>query len=68
MLRVLPNHIYKLHTTRSWDFLGVNHPSQDSLLTKNSGKGTIIGVIDTGKHSFSHTMVQIRFYNSCNQA
>ncbi|XP_042485690.1 subtilisin-like protease SBT3.10 [Macadamia integrifolia] len=51
VVRVFPNRIHKLQTTRSWDFLGLNpHDKyQNNLLSKaNMGEGTIIGVIDSG--------------------
>jgi len=45
---------HKLHTTRSWDFLGLE---KNGRVTANSawtkakfGEGTIIANIDTGKH------------------
>lgn len=51
---MIPNRIHKLHTTRSWDFIGINHHSSKNLLTKsNMGKGIIIGVIDSGNMSFN---------------
>jgi hypothetical protein len=54
VVQVIPNRIHKLHTTRSWDFIGINHDSSTNLLTKSSmGKGTIIGVIDSGNISFN---------------
>ncbi|KAK4761222.1 hypothetical protein SAY87_006115 [Trapa incisa] len=48
--RVIPNRIFSLHTTRSWDFLHVNpQMADDGLLSKShSGAGCIIGVLDTG--------------------
>ncbi|XP_077248381.1 subtilisin-like protease SBT3.3 [Tasmannia lanceolata] len=47
VIRVIPNGIHKLHTTRSWDFLGLQ--SNSHLLSDcKMGEGTIIGVIDTG--------------------
>ncbi|KAG2676907.1 hypothetical protein I3760_12G073300 [Carya illinoinensis] len=49
VVQVIPNRIHKLQTTRSWDFIGINHHSPTNLLSKsNMGEGTIIGVIDTG--------------------
>nr|AIC80773.1 subtilase [Cicer arietinum] len=49
VISVIPNSIHKLHTTRSWDFIGVHHPSSKNVYTKRDlGEGTIIGVIDTG--------------------
>ncbi|XP_011629200.1 subtilisin-like protease SBT3.9 isoform X2 [Amborella trichopoda] len=49
VVRVLPNRMYKLHTTRSWDFLGLNPKLPSTLLRKaNSGDGVIVGVIDSG--------------------
>ncbi|XP_020539569.1 subtilisin-like protease SBT3.8 isoform X2 [Jatropha curcas] len=49
VIRVIPNSIHKLHTTRSWEFIGLNHHSSRNLLTQsNMGEGTIIGVIDSG--------------------
>ncbi|XP_031259107.1 subtilisin-like protease SBT3.5 [Pistacia vera] len=49
VLQVIPNRIVKLHTTRSWEFIGLNYHSSKNLLTEsNMGEGTIIGVIDSG--------------------
>ncbi|XP_062074026.1 subtilisin-like protease SBT3.5 isoform X2 [Humulus lupulus] len=48
VVQVIPNRIHKLHTTRSWEFIGIRHNSQKNDLTENMGKGTIIGVIDSG--------------------
>ncbi|XP_011040612.1 PREDICTED: subtilisin-like protease SBT3.5 [Populus euphratica] len=49
VVQVIPNGIHKLHTTRSWEFIGLNHHSPQNLLKQsNMGQGTIIGVIDSG--------------------
>ncbi|GFS32480.1 subtilase family protein [Actinidia rufa] len=49
VVQVFPNRIHKLHTTRSWDFLGLRHHSPKNLVTEsNMGDGKIIGVIDSG--------------------
>ncbi|KAA8526070.1 hypothetical protein F0562_007830 [Nyssa sinensis] len=49
VVQVFPNRIHNVHTTRSWDFLGVNHHSPKNILTKSKmGDGMIIGVIDSG--------------------
>ncbi|OMO79917.1 hypothetical protein CCACVL1_13316 [Corchorus capsularis] len=49
VVQVIPNRIHKLHTTRSWEFMGLNYHSSKNLLTEsNMGEGTIIGVIDSG--------------------
>ncbi|KAI5605936.1 hypothetical protein BDE02_01G386500 [Populus trichocarpa] len=49
VVQVIPNGIHKLHTTRSWEFIGLKHHSPQNLLTQsNMGQGTIIGVIDSG--------------------
>ncbi|RWR87694.1 subtilisin-like protein protease SBT3.9 isoform X1 [Cinnamomum micranthum f. kanehirae] len=47
---VIPNDLVKLHTTRSWDYLGLSsHHAASNLLTQsNMGDKAIIGVIDTG--------------------
>nr|POE80622.1 cucumisin [Quercus suber] len=42
---VLPNHILKLHTIRSWDFMGF--PSKGKLGSPQEGD-IIIGLLDTG--------------------
>ncbi|KAL5727938.1 hypothetical protein ACHQM5_001077 [Ranunculus cassubicifolius] len=49
VMQVLPNRIHKLHTTRSWDFLGLppNYP-KNLLSESNMGAETIIGIIDSG--------------------
>ncbi|GMI66020.1 hypothetical protein like AT1G32960 [Hibiscus trionum] len=49
VVQVIPNRIHKLHTTRSWEFMGINGHSPENLLTRsNMGEGVIIGVIDSG--------------------
>ena len=49
VVSVIPNGIHKLHTTRSWDFMGIHHStSKNSFSDNNLGEGAIIGVIDTG--------------------
>ncbi|KAG5563603.1 hypothetical protein RHGRI_006147 [Rhododendron griersonianum] len=49
VVQVFPNRIHKLHTTRSWDFLGLHHHFPNDLLTEGKfGDGTIIGVLDSG--------------------
>ncbi|TVU25008.1 hypothetical protein EJB05_27482 [Eragrostis curvula] len=46
---VMPNKHLKVHTTRSWDFLGVNYYRPSGLLSKAKyGKDVIVGVVDTG--------------------
>lgn len=54
VVSVFQSRAHQLHTTRSWEFLGLQHPSgavsQDSLWTKAQyGEDVIIGVLDTGK-------------------
>ncbi|GAU39503.1 hypothetical protein TSUD_68670 [Trifolium subterraneum] len=45
VVSVIPNGIHKLHTTRSWDFIGVHHPFSKTVFTEsNLGEGTIIGI------------------------
>ncbi|XVF52805.1 hypothetical protein PTKIN_Ptkin05aG0048200 [Pterospermum kingtungense] len=44
VVRVIPNHILQLHTTRSWDFLGF---SQDNVGAQLEGD-VVIGLLDTG--------------------
>ncbi|KAF2313553.1 hypothetical protein GH714_011635 [Hevea brasiliensis] len=49
VIQVIPNRIRKLHTTRSWEFIGLNQRSSKNLLIQSHmGEGTIIGVIDSG--------------------
>lgn len=51
VISVTPNRKFTAHTTRSWDFLGLNYYSKDdnTLLQKgNYGEDVIIGVIDSG--------------------
>ncbi|KAI3457939.1 hypothetical protein Pfo_014602 [Paulownia fortunei] len=49
VVEVLPNRIYKVQTTRSWDYLGLSAYSTTNLLhDTNQGDGAIIGVFDTG--------------------
>ncbi|KAJ8626206.1 hypothetical protein MRB53_019513 [Persea americana] len=49
VVRVIPNRIYQLQTTRSWEFLGVYPPTPGNILWKGKqGDGVIIGMVDTG--------------------
>ncbi|XP_051139532.1 subtilisin-like protease SBT3.6 isoform X2 [Andrographis paniculata] len=49
VVAVIPNRIYQLHTTRSWDFLQVNpHLSHGILLKARSGTDSVIGILDSG--------------------
>ncbi|KAL9678901.1 hypothetical protein QQ045_016752 [Rhodiola kirilowii] len=50
VVAVIPNTIYKLQTTRSWDYLGLSTSPTDSNLLHDSkmGDGIIIGVFDSG--------------------
>ncbi|KAL2926695.1 Subtilisin-like protease SBT5.3 [Bienertia sinuspersici] len=52
VISVFPNKGKKLHTTRSWDFLGLENdgevPSYSIWEKARYGEGTIIGNLDTG--------------------
>ncbi|GJN19537.1 hypothetical protein PR202_gb06822 [Eleusine coracana subsp. coracana] len=52
VVSVKPNTYHRTHTTRSWDFLGLDnyHQSSGSDLLKNAkyGEDIIVGVVDTG--------------------
>jgi hypothetical protein len=49
VVSVRENQIHELHTSRSWDFLGMDYRQPNGLLAKaNYGDDIIIGVIDTG--------------------
>lgn len=54
VLSVIPNHILKLHTTRSWDFMGFSHsdvaPAQEGHV--------VVGLLDTGHH-FKNLVLQV---------
>ncbi|XVF19979.1 hypothetical protein REPUB_Repub11eG0158100 [Reevesia pubescens] len=54
VVSVFPNRILDLHTTRSWDFMGLNNTVRRNPTTESN---VIIGVIDSGiwpeSHSFS---------------
>lgn len=44
VISVIPNHKLKIHTTRSWDFMGF---SKGKLSSSQEGN-VIIGLLDTG--------------------
>ncbi|KAI8569933.1 hypothetical protein RHMOL_Rhmol02G0316400 [Rhododendron molle] len=49
VIRVIPNSLHKLQTTRSWDYLGLSSATHNNLLHESKmGDGVIIGVFDTG--------------------
>ncbi|KAJ1269896.1 hypothetical protein BS78_06G013200 [Paspalum vaginatum] len=49
VVSVTKNRVYHTHTTRSWDFVGLDYNQPNGLLAKaKNGDDTIVGVIDTG--------------------
>ncbi|XP_023644930.1 subtilisin-like protease SBT3.3 isoform X3 [Capsella rubella] len=49
VVHVIPDGVYELATTRTWDYLGLSGANPNNLLTDtNMGDQVIIGVIDTG--------------------
>ncbi|XP_031498064.1 subtilisin-like protease SBT3.9 [Nymphaea colorata] len=49
VVHVIPSETHELHTTRSWDYLGLDPGNPNSLLSEaNHGDGVIIGIIDSG--------------------
>ncbi|XP_068645578.1 subtilisin-like protease SBT3.5 isoform X2 [Aristolochia californica] len=49
VVRVVPNQIFSLHTTRSWDFLKLGLNSRVGILSESqAGGSSIIGIMDTG--------------------
>ncbi|KAL6656379.1 hypothetical protein ACP70R_007205 [Stipagrostis hirtigluma subsp. patula] len=49
VVRVVRNRVLDLHTTRTWDFMGLNpSPSAGILSESKFGEDSIIGVLDTG--------------------
>ncbi|KAF9667065.1 hypothetical protein SADUNF_Sadunf16G0294100 [Salix dunnii] len=49
VVRVIPNCLHRIQTTRSWDFLGLSaHSPVNTLHNSSMGDGVIIGVLDTG--------------------
>ncbi|KAG5589717.1 hypothetical protein H5410_040231 [Solanum commersonii] len=60
VIRVIQNQIYKTHTTRSWDFLGLSKSDPNNLLNKtNQGDGIIIGIVDTDLIKFFLTFYKL---------
>uniref|UniRef100_A0A6N2N4F0 Uncharacterized protein n=1 Tax=Salix viminalis TaxID=40686 RepID=A0A6N2N4F0_SALVM len=48
VVRVIPNSLHRIQTTRSWDFLGLSaHSPVNTLHNSSMGDGVIIGVLDT---------------------
>lgn len=45
VLSVIPNRYHKLHTTRSWDFIGLPQKARRNLKTESD---IIVGLLDTG--------------------
>ncbi|CAL9111813.1 unnamed protein product [Musa textilis] len=58
VISVNPSRSVPLHTTRSWDYLGLGYeqPQPTRLLRRgNFGDGIIIGVVDSGKRIWSES-------------
>jgi hypothetical protein len=50
VVRVVRNRVLDLHTTRSWDFMGVNPSHSVGILSESRfGEDSIVGVLDTGE-------------------
>lgn len=48
---VIPNELYKVQTTRSWDYLQLSSHYQTNFLQKSKlGEDVIIGLFDTGHY------------------
>lgn len=56
VVSVIPNHKLKLHTTRSWDFMGF---SKGQLGAPVEGE-VIVGLLDTGKTEERKTKKKIK--------
>nr|CAE76052.1 B1248C03.11 [Oryza sativa Japonica Group] len=57
VLSVRENRIHQMHTSRSWDFLGMDYMQPNSLLAKaNYGDDIIIGVIDSDLVSYKNCL------------
>ncbi|KAG7026499.1 Subtilisin-like protease SBT5.6, partial [Cucurbita argyrosperma subsp. argyrosperma] len=55
VVSVIESKKYGMHTTRSWEFSGVQEdkPRLSDLVSKaKSGKDVVIGMLDSGEHSF----------------
>ncbi|KAJ0971156.1 hypothetical protein J5N97_019115 [Dioscorea zingiberensis] len=49
VVSIRPSQVYKIQTTRSWDYLGLNYDQTKGLLhDSHLGEDIIIGVVDTG--------------------
>nr|GMD53688.1 subtilisin-like protease SBT3.5 isoform X1 [Ipomoea batatas] len=49
VVKVMPNSIYKLQTTRTWDYLGLPYNSANTLLNDSKmGDDIIVAVLDSG--------------------
>nr|GMD56632.1 subtilisin-like protease SBT3.5 [Ipomoea batatas] len=49
VVKVMPNSVYKLQTTRTWDYLGLPFNSANTLLNDSKmGDDIIVAVLDTG--------------------
>lgn len=55
VVSVLPNSMLKLHTTRSWDFMGFNQ----SHVRDSHGGDVIVGLLDTGQ---SVNSTELQYY------
>jgi hypothetical protein len=66
VISMAPNRKFRTHTTRSWDFLGLNYDSKDNTLLQqgNYGEDIIIGVIDSGYISISCNALNACICNS----
>jgi hypothetical protein len=67
VVSVKPNTYHQVHTTRSWDFLGISYGRQQPSLSVSSsrllrkakhGEDVIVGVIGTGSDfdKFTHSI------------
>jgi len=59
VVSVFPNSKRKLHTTHSWDFMGLlDDETMENMGYSNKNQANVIvGFIDTGRKSYSWSMV-----------
>lgn len=66
VLSIFPSRLRKLHTTRSWEFLGLGNetgkvPNESLWKKAKYGKNVVVGVFDSGK--VAERNHSIRYFN-----
>lgn len=61
VVSVFESKMNKLHTTHSWDFLGLDSAYKSNHIAQDSTSNIIVGVIDSGNYFLRYFLIFLSF-------